>query len=58
MYIDKSGNNHNGALINPGKIQNLNNNQGLYKLDLNQTMKGTNPKTGKSLLWKGLMDLH
>ncbi len=48
MYIDKSGNKHNGALINPVKVQNLNNNQGLYKIDLDQTIKGINPKTAKS----------
>jgi hypothetical protein len=48
MFIDKSGNKHNGALINPVKVQNLNNNQGLFKIDLDQTMNGINPKTAKS----------
>ena len=34
MYLDKTGDNHKGALINPGQIQVLSNNQGLFKLDL------------------------
>ena len=49
MYIDKSGNNnHNGALITPIKIQNINKNQGLFTIELDEQMQGINPKTGKS----------
>ena len=47
MYLDKTGDNHKGALINPGQIQVLSNNQGLFKLDLDQIMMGKDPKTGK-----------
>ena len=47
MYLDKIGNNHKGALINPAQIQTLNNNQGLFKLDLDQIMQGKDPKTGQ-----------
>ena len=47
MYLDKTGNNHKGALINPGQIQVLSNNQGLFKLDLDQIMIGKDPKTGE-----------
>jgi hypothetical protein len=47
MYLDKTGNNHKGALINPGQIQALSNNQGLFKLDLDQIMMGKDPKTGE-----------
>src|SRR5215204_1538288 len=47
MYLDKTGNNHKGALINPVQIQALSNNQGLFKLDLDQIMMGKDPKTGE-----------
>ncbi|MGH9981407.1 MAG: hypothetical protein ACRD6U_07630, partial [Nitrososphaeraceae archaeon] len=47
MYLDKTGNNHKGALINPKQIQALSNNQGLFKLDLDQFMMGKDPKTGE-----------
>ena len=47
MYLDKTGNNHKGALINPGQIQALSNNQGLFKLDLDQIMMVKDPKTGE-----------
>ena len=47
MYLDKTGNNHKGALINPAQIQALTNNQGLFKLDLDQIMQGKDPKTGQ-----------
>ena len=47
IYIDKTGNNHAGTLIDPVKIQNLNNRQGLYTTDLDDKMKGISPVTGK-----------
>ena len=47
IYIDKNGNNHAGTLIDPLKIQNLNNKQGLYTTDLDDKMKGISPVTGK-----------
>ena len=47
IYIDKNGNNHAGTLIDPVKIQNLNNRQGLYTTDLDDKMKGISPVTGK-----------
>ncbi|HZL24664.1 MAG TPA: hypothetical protein VFC05_15175, partial [Nitrososphaeraceae archaeon] len=47
IYIDKNGNNHAGTLIDPVKIQNLNNKQGLYTTELDDKMKGISPVTGK-----------
>ena len=48
MYIDKNGNNHEGTLLSPIKIQNIDKKQGLFTLELNEQMKGKNPITGKS----------
>ena len=48
VYIDKNGNNHAGTLVNPVKIQNINKNQGLYTIELDDTMKGINPVTGQT----------
>ena len=48
MYIDKNGNNHEGILISPIKIQNIDKKQGLFTIELNEQMKGKNPITGKS----------
>ena len=45
MYLDKDGNNHASALINLKKIQNINNNQGLFKIELDQQMQGIDPLT-------------
>ncbi|HEX6646605.1 MAG TPA: hypothetical protein VF047_05450, partial [Nitrososphaeraceae archaeon] len=47
IYIDKNGNNHAGTLIDPVKIQNLNNRQGLYTTELDDKMKGISPVTGQ-----------
>ncbi|MGZ5486771.1 MAG: hypothetical protein ACXWFB_12855, partial [Nitrososphaeraceae archaeon] len=47
IYIDKNGNDHAGTLIDPVKIQNLNNKQGLYTTDLDDKMKGISPVTGQ-----------
>jgi hypothetical protein len=48
IYIDKNGNDHAGTLIDPVKIQNLNNRQGLYTTELDDKMKGTSPVTGQA----------
>jgi hypothetical protein len=48
MYIDYNGNNHAGALITPAKIQSINDNQGLFAIELDKEMKGINPITGQS----------
>jgi|GEM_PF-1781674 len=48
IYIDKKNNNHEGTLINPVKIQNVQKNQGLFTIDLDKKMTGLNPVTGKS----------
>ena len=48
VFIDKNGNNHAGTLVNPVKIQNINKNQGLYTIELDDTMKGINPVTGQT----------
>ena len=49
MYIDYNGNNHAGALITPSKIQSIDKNQGLFAIELDKSMKGINPVTGKSI---------
>ena len=48
IHIDKKGNNHEGTLITPVKIQNINKNQGLFTIELNEQMTRLNPVTGKS----------
>ena len=48
VYIDKNGNNHAGTLINPVKIQTISKNQGLFTVELDDTMKGINPVTGQT----------
>ena len=47
LFIDKSGNNHGGVLIDPVKVQNINNNQGLFTVELDEEMGGINPATGE-----------
>jgi hypothetical protein len=49
MYIDYNGNNHAGSLITPAKIQSIGKNQGLFVIELDKNMKGTNPITGQSI---------
>jgi hypothetical protein len=48
MYIDKIGNNHEGTLLSPIKIQKMDKKQGLFTIELNEEMKGKNSITGKS----------
>lgn len=48
LYIDRIGNKYSGTLINPSKIQNINQNQGLFRIELDEQMKGLNLLTGKS----------
>lgn len=48
LSIDPIGNAHSGVLINPTKIEDLDKNQGLFSIELDKTMKGTDPITGKS----------
>ncbi|HJU60144.1 MAG TPA: hypothetical protein VJ583_10360, partial [Nitrososphaeraceae archaeon] len=48
MYIDYNDNNHAGALITPAKIQSIGNNQGLFTIELDDTMKGINPVTAQT----------
>ena len=50
MHIDYNGNNHEGALITPAKIQSINGGQGLYAIELNKNMKGIDPVTGESTI--------
>jgi hypothetical protein len=47
LFIDKSGNNHGGILIDPVKVQNINNNQALFTVELDKEMNGINPVTGE-----------
>ena len=46
LYLDKIGNNHKGILINPGQIQTLIFNQGLFKLSLGPCLTGKDVQTG------------
>ena len=48
LSIDRIGNKNSGTLVNPIKIQNINQNQGLFTIELNEQMRGLNPVTGKS----------
>ena len=48
LFIDKSGNNHGGILVDIVKVQNINSNQALFTVELDEEMKGINPVTGKS----------
>ena len=50
MHIDYNGNNHEGALITPAKIQSINGGQGLYAIELDKNMKGIDPLTGESTI--------
>jgi hypothetical protein len=48
LSVDKNSNNKQGVLITPIKIQNINNNQALFTIELDDGMTGENPITGKS----------
>ena len=48
LSVDKNSNNKQGVLITPIKIQNINNNQALFTIELDSRMTGENPVTGKS----------
>jgi hypothetical protein len=50
MYLDKNGNNHASALINLKKIQNINNNQGLFTIELDEQMQGINLLTKEPII--------
>ncbi|MGI0052508.1 MAG: hypothetical protein ACRD8K_12300, partial [Nitrososphaeraceae archaeon] len=47
IYIDNNIDNHAGTLITPNKIQSIENNQGLFSLELDKKMKGNDPFTGE-----------
>ncbi len=47
LSMDKIDNNFAGTLVNPIKIQNINQNQGLFTIELNEQMRGMNLTTGK-----------
>jgi hypothetical protein len=48
LNIEQNGNSNSGVLINPTKIQTINKNQALFTIELDDTMFGKNPITGKS----------
>ena len=48
LFIDKVGNNDAGVLVKPVKIQDLNTNQALFKIELDGNMNGINPISGQS----------
>ena len=47
IYIDNNIDNHAGTLITPSKIQSLDENQGLFSVELDKKMKGNDPITGE-----------
>ena len=47
IYIDNNIDNHAGTLISPSKIQSLDQNQGLFSIELDKKMKGQDPITGE-----------
>ena len=47
IYIDNNSDNHAGTLITPNKIQSIENNQGLFSIELDKKMKGNDPITGE-----------
>ena len=47
IYIDNNIDNHAGTLISPSKIQSLDQNQGLFSVELDKKMKGQDPITGE-----------
>jgi hypothetical protein len=48
IYIDNNSDNHAGTLITPKKIQSIENNQGLFSIELDKKMKGNDPITGET----------
>ena len=51
MYLDKTGNNHKGALINPGQIQALKQQSRIIQIRLRLNYDGGSiPRQGNSLL--------
>ena len=47
IYIDNNSDNHAGTLLTPNKIQSIENNQGLFSIELDKKMKGNDPITGE-----------
>jgi hypothetical protein len=48
IYIDNNNDNHAGTLITPNKIQSIENNQGLFSIELDKKMEGIDPITGET----------
>ncbi len=48
LFIDKAGNNNDGVLVKPVKIQDLSTNQALFNVELDGNMNGINPISGQS----------
>ena len=49
LFIDKKGNNHEGAIITKQKIQSLSKDNGLYVVNFDNKMTGIDPVTGKKI---------
>jgi len=47
IYIDNNIDNHAGTLLTPNKIQSIENNQGLFSIELDKKMEGIDPITGE-----------
>ena len=48
IYIDNNNDNHAGTLITPNKNQSIENNQGLFSIELDKKMEGIDPITGET----------
>jgi hypothetical protein len=57
MSIDKKGNNHKRVIIELDKLQNLNEDNGIYLVNFDSKMKGKNPVTEKNSTMKKINGL-
>ncbi|MGZ5510804.1 MAG: hypothetical protein ACXWFC_10065, partial [Nitrososphaeraceae archaeon] len=49
LFIDKKGNDHEGAIITKQKVQSLSKDSGLYVVNFDNKMTGIDPVTGKKI---------
>src|ERR671912_206119 len=49
LFIDKKGNNHEGAIVTKQKVQSLSKDSGLYVVNFDNKMTGIDPVTGKKI---------
>jgi hypothetical protein len=49
LFIDKKGNDHEGAIVTKQKVQSLSKDNGLYVVNFDNKMTGIDPVTGKKI---------